>query len=131
MVDDRIFLFSGTKDTVISPLTVDALQDYYGYFANPINIATNYDWPAQNCMPTLDYGEVCGLLSSPFIGNCALDAAGLALKQIYGQNLVPGTAVAGNLKTFDQTNYFSGSSTSLGTTGYIYVPTKCALLEPW
>lgn len=109
---------------------MDALRDYYGFFTSPDNIATDFTFPAQNCMPTLDYGEVCGLLASPYIGNCALDAAGVALKQLYGSGLVPGAEVSGNLRSFDQTNYFSGSSTSIGSTGYIYTPTKCAQLEP-
>ncbi len=108
-----------------------ALNSYYATYVKPQNILTDFTFPAQHCMPTLNYGEKCTQLASPYIGNCALDAAEMALKQIYGSSLVPGVEVASNLRTFDQTSYFTGttSSTSIGSTGYIYTPTKCAQLE--
>ena len=131
LADDKVFLFSGTLDSVVNPKTMSALNDYYLTYVKPQNIVTDFNFAAQHCMPTLNYGEKCTQLASPYIGNCNLDGAEMALKQIYG-SLVPGVEVSSNLRTFDQTSYFTGttSSTSIGTTGYIYTPTKCSELEP-
>ena len=107
-----------------------ALQQYYQAYINPRNIATEFNFPSEHCIPTLSYGEACTVLSSPYIGDCNNDGAGSVLKQLYGE-LVPGEAVAANLKQFDQTMYYSGAtSASIGSTGYIYTPTACTNLQP-
>ena len=46
------------------------------------------------------------------------------MKHLYGSNLASGTALAANLLTFDQSPYVTKGS-SLGSIGYIYVPTAC------
>lgn len=123
--DDKIYLFSGTKDTVVNPKVMHALQDYYNAFVTPSNIATEFTIAAQHCLPTLDYGEACGVKASPYIGKCMYDGAGIALKQLYGP-LTSGKSVSANFIQFDQTDFYSGTGTSIDTTGYIYIPTACA-----
>lgn len=126
LADDRVYLFSGTADTVVSPKVMATVQTYYNNFVSPTNVVADFDVDAQHCIPTTDYGERCATLSSPYIGKCDFDGAGYALKTLYGDNLKSGTALAKNLVSFSQTPYFSDSHASIGDTGYIYVPTACA-----
>merc|ERR1719487_141001 len=126
--DDKVFIYSGSKDTVVNPKVVHALEDYYDAFVTKGNIATNYELPSQHCIPTLNYGETCSQLRSPYIGDCNYDGAGIALQQMLGSLNKATTAVAANLKQFDQTEFFSGNGKDvcLDNTGYIYIPTACA-----
>lgn len=126
MQDDPVYLFSGKGDTVVDPKVMQALQSYYLYFVKATNIVADYNLDAQHCIPTLDYGEACTRLSSPYIGKCNFDGAGAAMQTLYGVDLAPGTAVASHLTEFDQTPFFSGTKTSLATSGFIYVPSSCA-----
>lgn len=124
--DDRVYLFSGQHDSVVDPKVMQALQKYYQYFVEVSNIVADYNVDAEHCFPTLNYGESCTRLSSPYIGKCSFDGAGNALQVLYGQDIVAGTAVTGNLQSFDQTPYFSDTKASIGDKGYIYVPSSCA-----
>lgn len=86
----RVFIFSGELDSVVDPVVVKALQDYYSAFlASPSAeyITTEYSVAAEHCMPTLSYGEDCQQLESPYIGKCDYDGAGAALQAIYGPQL--------------------------------------------
>jgi hypothetical protein len=91
MADDLVYLFSGTKDTTVNPKVVKTLEDYYGAFVNE-KIATEYTIKAQHCMPSVNYGEACGVKQSPFIGDCSYDGAGEAFQTLYGSSLSKGTA---------------------------------------
>lgn len=128
MKDDKVFIYSGSKDTVVDPKVVKALQSYYTNYIPAANIKTNYNLASQHCIPTLNYGETCGQLKSPYIGDCAYDGAGTALQQMLGTLSPAKTAVAANLQQFDQTEFFSGvgKDICLADTGYIYIPTACA-----
>lgn len=126
MHDDRVYLYSGQKDSVVTPSVVKSLLSYYSAFVNPINIVADFNVEAEHCMPTLDYGEECTTLSSPYIGKCKFDGAGVALKNLYPRvTLVGGKSISGNLFSFDQTPYYSSPRSSIGDLGYIYVPTSC------
>ncbi len=81
-----------------------ALEQYYQAYISPKQIVTEFTFPAEHCIPTLNYGEECTVLGSPYIGNCNIDAAGTALQQLYGSPLNAAVqGVAANLKQFDQT----------------------------
>jgi predicted phage tail protein len=127
LADDRVYLFSGKSDTVVHPEVMQSLQDYYLSFIKATNLVGDYNFDAEHCLPTLDYGEACTRLSSPYIGKCNFDGAGAAFQTLYGEDIVAGKAVAANLKAFDQTEFGGGKSGySLDDVGYVYVPTACA-----
>ncbi len=83
MEDDKIYIFSGSKDTTVDPKVVFALEDYYNNYVSG-NIVTKYDLAAQHCIPTLNYGETCAVKSSPYIGKCSYEGAGEGLQTLYG-----------------------------------------------
>jgi hypothetical protein len=124
--DDRVYIFSGKDDTVVDQAVVQSLQQYYQYYVPVDNIVADYNIPAEHCFPTLNYGESCSQLKSPYIGKCDFDGAYTALSTLYGSNLKSGTALSSNLMEFDQTPYFKSATSSIGKVGYIYVPTACA-----
>jgi len=126
MLDDRVYLFSGTADSVIDPEVMHSLQTYYQFLVQPYNIVADYGVKAEHCWPTPSFGEACATLSSPYIGKCNFDGAASALKTLYGDDLSAAvTAKSANLKSFSQTAYIPDKTSSLGDTGYIYVPTTC------
>jgi hypothetical protein len=124
--DDKVFVFSGIFDSVVDTAVVKSLEDYYRVFVPTGNIMAQYTKEAEHCWPTLDYGNECGVVGLPYIGKCNFDAAGASLRNLYGELKAPVPAVAANLQSFSQTPYIpKGLLTSLGDTGYIYVPTGC------
>lgn len=123
--NDKVFVYAGLSDTVVNPLVVHSLQAYYSYFMDAGRIETSYNVNSEHCLPTLDYGEDCTVLSSPYLGNCHYDGAGAALKALYG-TLQPRTeANKSRLYRFDQRPFIEQRYTSIGDLGFIYVPKAC------
>jgi hypothetical protein len=129
LADDHIYIFSGSMDTVVEPKVVHSLYNYYQTYTKTSNIVADFNIPAEHCIPTLDYGEQCSTLSSPYIGKCGFDGAGAAFKTLFGANIKPAVpAIADSLKMFSQKPFFpaaGGNSISVGENGYIYVPKAC------
>jgi hypothetical protein len=138
---NKVYLFSGKDDSVVKPPVVKALYDYYSAFVAPSNIVAEFNEAAEHCLPTLDYGEECDTLASPYLGKCNFDGAEHAFRQLYGADtdMVGGgfqaavtqdertsTWLDSNLFAFDQTEYFLNDGlNSIGDVGYIYIPTNC------
>eukprot|EP01039_Chlorochromonas_danica_P005447 gene5446-5995_t len=126
LLDDRVYLFSGTDDSVVDPRVVDSLQSYYTAYVRTYNIVADYAVQAEHCWPTLSYGENCNTLSTPYLGKCGFDGAGQVFTTLYPNSLQPrGVMVDSNLFSFSQTPYFTDALASIGDKGYIYVPTAC------
>lgn len=123
--DDNVYIFSGKLDSIISQDIVLTLQEYYSHFIPQQNIKTEYNIMSEHCLPTINYGEDCNILSSPYLGKCFFDGAKAALSVLYG-NLKESKSNDSNLYSFDQTKYFNKYEyTSLDSTGYIYIPNSC------
>jgi Esterase PHB depolymerase len=111
---------------------MDALDTYYGAFLAPASIAYESRHPATgHTFPTLDYGELCALSASPWIGNCSYDGAGTGLAQIYGALSAPSSSPTGTFLELGQGDFISDpASHSLADTAYVYVPSSCSSGEP-
>jgi len=126
--DDKIYMFSGTKDTTVSPKTMDALQTYYEAFLPKTSIVYINNMVAAHTFPSDDPVNInpCTLSISPYISNCEYDGSGKALQQLLGQ-LTPrnnGT-LGGTIINFDQTE-FLGAGHSFASNGYAFIPQNCA-----
>jgi hypothetical protein len=123
----KTYLFSGTKDSVIDSSVMVALFDFYSAFIPLTNIDTNFDVPAEHCLPTVDYGEPCEELSSPYLGKCGFDGAGDGLKAVMGDylDLKRTIALDENIIRFDQTKFFIDPLSGIADFGYVYMPTAC------
>jgi poly(3-hydroxybutyrate) depolymerase len=123
----RIFLFSGTADTVVPQAVMDDLESYYRRYIPSAGISYSKDLAAQHAMPTDTFGSACGTLGSPYINNCGYDAAGRLLHWIY-PGLAPrsASAPAGRLLEFSQAPYLPDpTSHGMAASGFLYIPPAC------
>ena len=75
----RLWLFSGTSDTIVPQRLMNDLLAYYRHFLGAANIAYKNDIAAEHAMPTDFFGNPCGILNDPYINNCSYDASGQLL----------------------------------------------------
>jgi len=126
----KIWMFSGTADTLVPQPIMDDLEIYYRhYISTASNIAYKKDTPAQHAMPTDFFGNACGNLGTPYINNCNFDAAGELLNWIYG-GLNPKNmgALTGQFIEFDQKEFFDDhrpTDHGMADSGFLYVPASC------
>jgi len=123
--DSKVWLLNGSKDTkVIAPVS-QALFEQYGAWVGDKNVQYVQDKPFAHHFPSLNNGSACDVSESPFIGNCAYDAAGALLNFIY-PDLHPRVALTtGTIREVDQQTLGGDAASSLADTGYVYVPQSC------
>ncbi|TFW00534.1 PHA-depolymerase-like protein [Oxalobacteraceae bacterium OM1] len=126
----RLWLFSGTRDSVVPSPVMRDLADYYARLGTPENIILRNDVPAQHAFPTDGYGNACGKLGSPYMNDCGVDAAGELLKWIYADELRPksNAGPAGRMIEFDQSEFFEDRRPvehGMAERGYAYIPQTC------
>jgi len=128
----RIWLFSGTLDTVVNPGVMKKLQDYYLNYVSPSQITTVFNISAEHAMITDSYGNSCSVLDPPFINDCDYDAAGQLLSWIYNRALKPPARMnTSNIIELDQAGFvppscpFPPKEIGLFGSAYAYVPSSC------
>jgi hypothetical protein len=126
--DDKVWLFSGAKDTLVPQSVVTALETYYKAFVKPANVEFVKNVGAAHAMVTSEYGNACDFFGPPYINDCDYDAAGKLLQHIYGGLNAPKAASEQNLLRFDQQPFFNtgDSGASMAAAGHVYVPGPCA-----
>ncbi len=128
MENDKVYIFSGTKDTIVSPKVVEQTKIFYTLAGvKESNIRAVNHVNAGHAFLTDDYGGECDISEAPFINDCDLDQAGAILENIHGELNGPVNAKEnGEIFEFSQTEFIdSSSTTSMSDTGYIYVPKTC------
>jgi hypothetical protein len=76
LVDDRAYIFSGTRDTTVTRPVVDAARDFYraaGLAAQRIKYVN--DIAAGHAFVVEEARNACGVTQSPFINDCDYDQA--------------------------------------------------------
>ena len=138
LADDRVWLFSGTLDTVVPSTTAAVLAELYrrlGVTGERLVVVD--DVPAGHGLPVESFdGETrfpkrgCAEHAPPFIIDCDLDGPGRMLRHLHpdGFRDAPGEPQRERLRDFDQREFFDADdrSVSLADTGYVYVPSACA-----
>jgi poly(3-hydroxybutyrate) depolymerase len=126
----KVYLLSGTIDSIVRQPVVDDLKTMYARYLPETNILYKNDLAVQHSMPTDFYGNGCAFKGEPYINNCNFDAAGNLLNWIYGplkaKNM---NALSGVFLSFDQTAFWGNHDPrahGMGDVGYAYVPTSCA-----
>jgi poly(3-hydroxybutyrate) depolymerase len=126
----RVYVFSGTDDSVVRQPAVDATVTFFrqaGVKAENLQYVNKL--PAGHAVITPSYGNDCGANKDPYISHCSLDnqgydQAGALLAHIYG-NLAPRVdKPAGQIIAFDQRPYAS-AATAMADAGFLYVPPSC------
>ncbi|XP_053572209.1 uncharacterized protein LOC128662445 [Bombina bombina] len=129
LAGSKVFIFSGSRDTVVVPGVVKKLEEFYRAYMST-GIQTVYDIPAEHGMPTDSYGGACGTTNTDYINNCNYNGAYEALDHIHGGLVKPSSSatLTGELILYDQVEYFKWAAPStygIDTAGYIYVPSAC------
>ncbi len=128
IADDKVYIFSGTRDETVLPKVVDTAAEFYGLLGLPKDsIAHVPDVSAGHAMITENHGNACQTSDSPFINDCDYDQAGEILKHIYGTLKPKATGSdVGEAVAFDQSDFlFEPEKHGMGEVGYVYVPTAC------
>ncbi|AOJ68804.1 MULTISPECIES: extracellular catalytic domain type 2 short-chain-length polyhydroxyalkanoate depolymerase [Burkholderia] len=126
----KIYLFSGTKDTIVREPAVDATWSFFWLAGVPVtNIVYVADIPAGHAFITPSAGNACDANAAPYISHCRVgqsgyDQAGALLETIYGPLAPPVAQPTGRAITFDQRE-FAPASSGLAADGYAYVPSAC------
>ncbi|GHD59495.1 depolymerase [Thalassobaculum fulvum] len=137
LADDRAWLFSGTRDTIVPAATVQALAGLYRRFGvTGERLTLVDDVPAGHGMPVDEFrGESrfpklgCGDQAPPFVVDCDRDVAGELLRHLLPDGFAdtPGVPRRDRLIGFDQRAFFDAEdeSTGLATVGFLYLPEAC------
>ena len=128
---DRVYVFSGTKDTVVHQRAVDATVSFFKQAGVPdANLLYVNNVPAGHALITPSFGNVCSANESPYISHCTVgkqsyDQPGALLQQIYGPLKPPAKVLTGTIVAFNQRE-FAGAATGMAAEAFAYVPKACA-----
>ena len=125
-----VYLWSGTKDSVVNPQEMADLNSEYLRYGARVTFdnafVADHGWES----PT---GEVpCGTAASPFMISCAQNGQQYDSEQkwltLFFGTLSPRAngALQGSLMRFDQTEFGAGAANSMDTNGTVFVPQPCA-----
>jgi len=128
--DDRVWLFSGGKDTVVDRAVMERLAAFYGQWMAPTAIRFVELPDAGHAMISVADPEAnaCSSEQSPFINRCGdLDAAGEILTHLLGPLQPPLASAQGEPLRFDQRPFVEGKPIDAGLAeeAYVYVPQTC------
>ena len=125
LASSKVYLFSGSIDSVVKPAVMDDLRTYYKSFVPDANVVYKKDLAAEHSMVTDDYGSACSVKGSPYINDCNFDLAGALLQQIYGPLTARNNgALGGSFVEFNQGEFITAHG--MAATGWAYVPQACA-----
>ncbi len=127
----RIYLFHGTKDSVVGGNVMDAARDFYrAAGVAPANLVYEDRMPAGHAFISDQIGNPdCGANGGDYIDRCAVagtpyDQPGAILRHIYGSLQSPAGPLSGAPEPFDQSRYAQPSA-AMARTGYVYIPASC------
>jgi hypothetical protein len=127
----RVWLFSGTSDTIVHPGVVKKNEALFRMYVPEAQVSAIYSVPAEHAWVTADYGSKCSFLGSPYLNNCGYDLSFEMLNFVYnGLHKASGSpAPVANLVPLPQAAFIqsgaSPSSLSLYDTAFVYVATAC------
>jgi hypothetical protein len=126
LTDDRLYIFTGTKDTVVNSLVVTSTRDFYRALGVPSdNIKFIDTVPAGHSIIT-DNPEDAPLDANepPYINNGGFFQSYDILNHIYPGLNPAADHLSAELIRFDQSDFLGENSAyaSMGEFGYVYVP---------
>jgi hypothetical protein len=127
LAQDRIYLFTGTKDgTVVPPIVAAAAELYIALGVPAAQVKVVSDVAAGHAFVTLDKGIACGSTAGPYITDCDYDQAGALLSHIYGPLQPRSSHPGGDYMVFDQREFVRDlPGHGLAASALLYVPRAC------
>jgi poly(3-hydroxybutyrate) depolymerase len=132
LAGDRVWLLHGREDRLVAAAVVDSAQALYGQFGaeTPGLTVTRDTGDFGHVLPTLAAGADCVAGGSPHLGACGRDAAGEAMRALFGEPGTDAGEATGELRRFDQDRYLDAKQDAqLAAHGYLYLPAACAAGE--
>lgn len=126
----RIYVFSGTRDTVVKQPAVDATVSFFKQVGVPASQLVYVNKvPAGHAVITPTHGNACDANASPYISHCDVngqgyDQSGALLAHIHGPLQPKATSLAGRMVTFNQ-RAFASAGTGMAEEAFLYVPPSC------
>lgn len=123
--DDRIYIFTGSKDTVVNSSVVDTTRRFYEALGvKPENIQYENTVPAGHSIITTNPEDnELGTNFPPYINHGDFMQSQRILEHIYGPMKPPAERTTGRIVRFDQTEFFGGEKrASMSEYGYAYIP---------
>lgn len=127
----RIYLFHGSGDTVVSDTTMDALDAFYrARISRPNALAYIRTIKAGHAFLSDNLVGDCAILTAPpyisrcFSGTRVYDQPGAILRHIFKRLRTKTTRLSSSPQPFDQ-RAFQRERAGLDDTGYLYVPADC------
>ena len=130
LAKDRIYVFSGTKDTVVYQKAVDATVGFFKEAGVPAaNLQYVNSVPAGHALLTPAFGNPCPDNKAPYISHCSVaardyDQPAEILTHIYGPLNPRAATRSGQLITFKQSE-FGSAAISMADEAFVYVPAAC------
>ena len=127
----KIYLFSGTNDTVVKQAVMDTVDSFYRDAGVPASrIKYVKDFPAGHAFIAPSFGNLCDTNANPYVNQCGAngteyDQPGAILSQIYGPLQPQSATLSAQPVAFDQREFASALS-GMADTGYVYIPASCA-----
>lgn len=127
VVTDRIYIFSGTNDSVVKPRIVGTAVTFYREIGvTESNIEAVMNVPAGHAMITMDKGGSCEMNAAPYVVDCDYDQVGAIFSHLYQPVAKPSGPSKGRFVEFEQQSFAEGFKThGLTETAVLYVPPDC------
>eukprot|EP01132_Coremiostelium_polycephalum_P009249 gene9249-11334_t len=130
LANSKVWLFSGTSDTVVNQGVVKKLQEYYQhYIQDDTYISTTYNIPAEHSFVTNAYGNKCNYLGPDYINNCNFNSAWEILSFLHGPLNNTLLNVSNNIIQIDQSKFLPFGATTISAAlnqyAFAYIPTAC------
>ena len=128
--DDRVWLFSGGRDSIVDTTVMERLAAFYGQWIAPSAIRFVKLPEAGHAMISIvaPAANPCGSEQSPFINRCGdFDAAGEMLGYLLGRLRPAASTLSGEMLRFDQGAFVAGKAIDAGLAdaAYAFVPQAC------
>lgn len=121
LADDRVWIFHGQLDSVVSRGVVDATANLYRELVPAANLRYVTEVAAAHNFPTLERGTACDASEPPYVGACGYDAAGELLQFLY-----PGIeAPSGGDTEMPVGVSIAGKAAGLGEGAWLLIPPGC------
>lgn len=127
LATSRVYLYSGSIDSTVKQLVMNAAYSYYQHYINSSNLFYKNNLASEHAMVTDYFGSACSTKASPYINNCNFDLAGDILKWIYGPlNPRNSGTLGGSFVEFNQAEFIANpASHGMASSGWAYVPSSC------
>lgn len=126
----KVYIFSGTKDSVVKQSVSNVLKDYYLNYVPSGNVTYDNGTAAEHAWISPYGPNACGTKGDPYISNCSKDPQQTFLTMFYGTLNAKNTGtLSGSFVEFDQKEFFDDKNPgahSIANTGWMYVPGDCA-----